>query len=258
MDRSARVLLITVGVLLGGVRMAAAAHLEKINSQVNKEVSPQAATDATDPCFGEADTTITADVLAAEFLVDVREHTAVRAANDSCNLTESNNVSILVTFMIMPDGAEQIGTPVEFCVDANQALFAQASGAATAETQLGGNPITDPETLVRSPGNVTLVSVGPFNLVNSGQQVGNERRTVTALIGDTVTFNESVNTSSAVMNAVGDASADATTHIRFSVGPCAAQGAPVASRGGLATLAAALAGIGVVVLRRRQVTRGSC
>jgi hypothetical protein len=134
-------------------------------------------------------------------------------------------------------------------------LSAESTAGFTGTTILGDAvvPVTGTATITRSPGAVTIFSVGPLT-VTSGSNAHSESGQFTANVGDMISLRVGESTDA---QGTGSGSATARGEARLSVrlGSCVGEGAPPMSHAGLAALAALLGGLGVWTVARRSLGR---
>jgi hypothetical protein len=228
---------------------ARAAHLEKVDQQVEESSSPlEGQGDSTSPCESTAQQTVTVDVFPNEASIEIDSLALVRGTSPSCNATAFNTAQVSVAFAVVPDPGESPGAPVTLCFRAAHDLRASDTGGTTsASASLAGAPDTDPsEIAVTSAGIVH--SNGPI-AVADGRDAKSFGGPVPAIIGDILEMTLSTK-SAAMLQGVGMAEARTHAELIIDLGTCNAP-VPAASRTVLLALALALAALGSVTVARR-------
>jgi len=233
--------------LIGGPGLARAAHFEKLDEQITKEVSPGLGQQVP-VCTGDASLVASTFVDPDRAGVTSRSSASVASNQMDCMLSEPASLTLTLMFTVVAD-SEAPGTEVPLCLREAHSLTASDSGEATAIAEFGGDPITGPFEIVRLPANEVLYSTGPFAVTNDSE-IASVRRLLTARIGDTIQIQLRTIAFAQVFG-VGTGNTDIDTDLLLRIGPCAAP-APVMSHGPLAALALVLGGLGAVLLRRRR------
>lgn len=242
--------------LLGAmVALAAPAHavrLVKVDEQIVKELPPQPAI-VGDPCSFDFAFSLAADTDGRTAFTRLAASDSVLGTAADCNLSASITLTASITFALAPEPGEALGLPVTICAQGLHDLAAESIAPYQARADFGGLALSDPATVVRSPGMVTELSEGPVNLVDNGNGNGSAIEQFSASIGDLITMKVGVRAATAGMG-VGSASARSRGELYVNIGSCASQGAPAASPIGLLALAVGLGGLGMLTIawRRRR------
>jgi len=240
-----------VGIALG--RPVWAVHLEKIDEHIDKEQGPGAEQlDGAPVCtsFGEGSGSASSTGVAASIKLFTRE----TLVSESIECATSSSSTILATagFSVAPDPGDRVGAPVTLCLQENHDLAASTTGEAQAASTEGGVPLSDPATIVRNPGAVTIFSTGP-NIANlNGRLVDGTVRPFSASIGDHLTLRLGLQSATSILDAVGTGETSGVANMGINIGPCPREPAPVASGLGLVALALGLGALGSLALRRRM------
>jgi len=234
--------------LVAFAQPAGAVHLEKVDEQIAKDSSPPFAQQGGE-CTGDAFIFASAIVEPGRAVISTTSRANAVGQVADCSITETNSLTVILTFDILPDPGDVPGTPVQLCLQEAHDVLARDSGNGTATAEFGGSPITNPFTVVRLPANQILYSAGPLSVSDDREQ-GSATKPVTAAIGDTIRITLGATTQAATMG-VGSAEAAVATEFRIRLGACS-PGAPVLSPAALAALALLRGAFGAVVLRRRR------
>jgi hypothetical protein len=238
----------TLVLALGTASAARAARLQALPADIVKPpapvLPPGSETPTSEPFVVEASVSDTLFSLLFSF------SDSVDCTNPMCSGSFSPTGSATVPAQIFPSEGERVGDPVVLCLRESYEIAASATGGYTAQTTVGGVPITDPTKVVRTPGNVVVFSDGPHTVTANNTARQQFTQPFEALVGDVLTVTAGVQLLGNGTG-IGSAQGEAIVSMSISFGPCV-RPAPAASRNGLAVLALSLASIGAFVLRRRM------
>jgi hypothetical protein len=223
-----------------------AAHLEKLDEQIVKDLPSLGQSGG--PCSASLEGGITVTETTNRASIDMRILAQVRADEASCNESAGGTLLALVGFLVVGDGGESPGTPLELCFSADHALAASDAGAGFGRARLGGFVITDPSRITRNA--AVEYSNGPL-VVEDGQNTNRRQGQFPISIGDTIVMTLG-NSAFAESNGIGSARASTRSTLSVNLGPCTPVGAPAMSPLALGALAVGLAGLGALLARRRR------
>jgi hypothetical protein len=248
-ERSAGVAIMTLLLGLGTAATAWAARFEPRGPDVARPELQAQSPGTENPSIQPF---VTGGASVTDTLIDIRIGVGitVNCTFPGCNGNDIVPFLQMESAQIMPEDGEQVGDPVLLCLRSSYRLGAAASAGFTASATAGGDPITDPTRVVRTPGNISVFSDGPHTVTQGNTASDHFTVPFQARVGDFLNAEVGVQVET-MGTGIGTASASAENNVVITIGPCTAP-APVASRTGLMALAALLGSAGALTLRRRR------